>query len=71
MAIDHMTLAAQALGLGTCWIGSFNPSKVRKVCNIPDNIGIVQLLTLGYSAEKPAARSRKKLETIICFDKWL
>lgn len=70
IAIDHMTIAAQALGLGTCWIGSFNPAKVRKVCNIPKSVGIVELLTLGYAAEKPVARSRKKLKNIISFDKW-
>ncbi len=70
IAIDHMTIAAKALGLGTCWIGAFDPEKVRKICNIPESIGIVELLTLGYAAETPDRRKRKNLEEIIFFDKW-
>jgi nitroreductase len=70
IALDHMTLAAQALGLGTCWIGKFDPVKVRKICNIPESVGIVELLTLGYADETPDKRKRKKTREIIFFDKW-
>lgn len=67
IAIDHITLAAVALGLGTCWIGSFYPDKVRKILNIPESIKVVELLTLGYPADTPRAKTRKSLEEI-CFD---
>ena len=30
LAMDHMTLAAAELGLGTCWIGAFDPAAVRE-----------------------------------------
>jgi nitroreductase len=70
IALDHMTLAAQALGLGTCWIGAFDPVKVRKICNIPESVGIVELLTLGYAAETPDRRKRKETSEVIFFDKW-
>jgi len=71
IALDHMTLAAQALGLGTCWIGAFDPVKVRKICNIPESVGIVELLTLGYAAETPGRRQRKNSNEIIFYDKWI
>ena len=29
IALDHISLAAVELGLGTCWIGAFNEEKVK------------------------------------------
>jgi nitroreductase len=70
IAMDHMTLQAVEEGLGTCWIGSFKEDEVKNLLDIPENIRIVQLLTLGYPGTVPPARARKKLEEIVCFDKW-
>jgi len=71
IAIDHMTLAAAALGLGTCWIGSFYPDMVRSICSIPVTVEIVELLTLGYPAEKPRPFSRLPLNSIVSYDSWM
>ena len=70
IAIDHMTLAAADLGLGTCWIGSFYEEAVREILDIPDKVRVVELLTLGYAAEKPASRTRKNLNEIVSYDSW-
>jgi len=70
IAIDHMTLAATALGLGTCWIGSFYPDQVRKILDIPADIVIVELLTLGHPDEAPAAKPREDLNKIVFYEKW-
>ncbi len=70
IAIDHMTLAAVALGLGTCWIGSFYPEKVRKILNIPESIKVVELLTLGYPADSPQSKNRKPLKEIVFYEEW-
>ncbi len=70
IAGDHMTLAAAALGLGTCWIGDFYEDQVREILNIPDSVRVVELLTLGYPEEKPSARPRKDLNEIIYYEKW-
>jgi nitroreductase len=72
IAVDHLTLAARAEGLGTCWIASFSNEAVKKVLSIPDEIQVVTLTPLGYPAG-PAFRepgSRKRLEEIICYDKY-
>jgi nitroreductase len=68
IAIDHMTLVATELGLGTCWIGAFSEGKVRKVLNIPKECKVVVLLPVGYPDDKPSPKSRKELEEIISED---
>jgi nitroreductase len=70
IAMDHMTLQAVEEGLGTCWIGSFKEDEVKKILNIPENIRIVELLPLGYPKTIPPARTRKKLEEIVCYNNW-
>jgi len=69
-ALDHMSLAATAEGLGSCWIGAFQEDKVKQILDIPEKIRVVAMLILGYPAESPAARPRKKLEEIVVHDKW-
>ena len=70
IAIDHMTLAATALGLGTCWIGKFDPDKVRLILGIPKDIEIVEILTLGYPTDKIKTKDRLPLSEIVKYDKW-
>ena len=35
IAMDHLVLAATALGLGTCWIAAFDPDAAREVFGAP------------------------------------
>jgi len=48
IAGEHLVLQAQELGLGTCWIGWFNPRKVRKFLKIPRTHKIISLISMGY-----------------------
>lgn len=50
IALDHLTLAAVAEGLGTCWIGAFDEAGVKKLLGIPASAKIVALTPLGYPA---------------------
>ncbi len=71
IAIDHITLAAVAEGLGTCWIGAFDVDKTRKILGIPPEIRVVELLTLGYPLDPlPKKKSRLPVETIVHYEKW-
>ncbi len=70
IAIDHMTLKAVEEGLGTCWIGAFYENEVKKILGIPDDIRVVQLLTLGYPEEVPPPRPRLSLGEIVHYEKW-
>ncbi len=70
IAMEHISLAATAEGLATCWIGSFFPEKVKKVLDIPKEIEIVELMPIGYSADKETQRPRENIEKIVCYEKW-
>jgi len=71
IAIDHITLRAVELGLGTCWIGAFYEDEVRKLLGIPDHIKAVELLTLGYPKEGTLRKKdRLPIERIVFYEKW-
>jgi len=70
IALEHISLQATELGLGTCWIGSFKEEKVREVAGIPDDIQIIELMGLGYPADKRKEPKRQAIEDILCYDKW-
>ena len=70
IALDHMTLAAASLGLGTCWIGAFYEEQARAILGVPEGVRIVALLPLGYPAEEPFARPRKPLDEIVSWERW-
>jgi nitroreductase len=65
IALDHLTLAAAAEGLGTCWIGAFEEERVKKLINAPKGCRVVALVPLGYPARPnllgPGAEDRRKL----------
>ena len=46
----HMMLQAADLGLGTTWVGCFDPAKVIAGFGLPANIVPVAILPLGYPA---------------------
>ncbi|UCE59190.1 MAG: nitroreductase family protein [Phycisphaerales bacterium] len=70
IAIDHMTLQAVAEGLGTCWIGAFYEEPAKKILGIPDDIRIVELLTVGYPADTARQRKRLSTEEIVHWETW-
>lgn len=71
IALDHLTLRAVELGLGTCWIGKFNADEVKKILGIPDEIKVVQLMPLGYPVEPDAIqKKRRAFAEIVKLDHW-
>lgn len=73
IALDHLTLAAAALELGTCWVGAFDESRFKRLFNVPADVKIVALTPLGYPKDKASFRpfaesARKALDEIICYD---
>jgi len=70
IALDHMSLQAAALGLGTCWIGAFYQDKVKDILGIPEDIRVVALMPLGFPKELGSKTGRKSLSEIICYDKY-
>ena len=60
----HMMLAAQDLGLGTCWVMYFNAEKAIEQFALPENIIPVAMLPVGYPAEgsTPSGMHDSRLE---------
>ena len=70
IAFEHLCLAAQALGLGSCWMGWYNEAQVKDALKIPAGIRIIGISPLGYPDQEPKARPRKDLSEIAFFDTW-
>lgn len=71
IALDHLSLAAVELGLGTCWIGMFDEAKVKNALNIPEKARVVALMVLGYPADPaPEEKKRLPLDKIVRFNHW-
>ena len=61
IAFDHLTLAARAEGLGTCWIGSFDNDGIKRLLNVPEDFQVVALTPLGYPQGDPFVETTDRL----------
>ena len=65
IAMDHLTLAATAEGLGSCWLCGFDPAHIRRVLALPPEQEPVAATPLGYAVGDPRPRVRKALNDIL------
>jgi nitroreductase len=65
IAIDHITLRAVDLGLGTCWVMMFDQDKLRQAFEIDERYHLLALLPVGYPAQDPAQRPRLAVEELL------
>jgi nitroreductase len=70
IAMDHLTLAAASLGLGTCWIASFDVKVVRQILLLPEDVDPIVLIPLGYPADTSGLKTRKPLSDLVAYDTW-
>ena len=70
IATAQICLAAEEEGLGTCILGWFNESKMKKLLNIPDNRRVVLDILLGYSAQPLRNKKRKSIEEVISYNEY-
>ena len=70
IALDHMSLVATSLGLGTCWIGAFSEDKVKEILRIPQGVTVVCLMPLGVPATEGTMRGRKSKEELFPAERW-
>lgn len=72
IAVDHLTLAARAEGLGTCWIGSFSNAALKEYFRLPEDVDVVALTPLGYPQGDPFTdpEGRIPLEEFVRWDRW-
>jgi len=64
-AIQNILLTAYSLGLGACWIGTFNEDEAREAVNAPEGIRPVAIIPVGCANEVPSQRDRRPLSRIM------
>jgi len=70
IAMDHMILAAEAEGVGTCWIAAFDNTILRKSLQLTENEIVYSITPLGYQNkgfQKKSTKIRKSLEEVVEF----
>ena len=70
IVMDHLILAAANEGLGTCWIGAFEPDAARRVLNLPAGVEPIAFTPLGYPADQLGQKKRKNLDERVCYETW-
>jgi nitroreductase len=70
IAMDHLILAAANEGLGTCWVGAFDPDAARRVLGLPGEVEAIAFTPLGYAADEPGAKKRKPLDELVRYERW-
>ncbi len=66
IAMDHLSLAATEMGLGTCWVGWFHRKKVGKILEVKNGEEVVILMTVGFPVSEPSSRKpRKEIDELV------
>lgn len=67
IVMDHMILAAQDVGLGTCYIGAFKKQEAHRFLNLEENEEAVLFTPLGYPNAEPRDTPRKELDEFVVY----
>ncbi|HPM42163.1 MAG TPA: nitroreductase family protein, partial [bacterium] len=70
IAADHLVLAAEDEGLGSCWIALFEQEDIKPVLAVPENCYVVALVTIGFAAETPKHKPRLPLRETVFRDRY-
>jgi len=62
IACSYTQLITTSLGLGSCWVGSFNEQEIKKI--LQTELYPVAILPIGYPAETPIRQPRKSIEEL-------
>jgi len=64
-AAENLLLAAVANGLGGCWVGAFDETRVALVLELAAVWRPVAMLALGHPAEAEPQRSRRPIDEVV------
>jgi nitroreductase len=67
IACTFAHLATFELGLGSVWVGAFEENIVKKSLTLPEHLSPIALLPVGYPAESPDPKPRRKIDEIVEF----
>ena len=61
----YLMLAAKNLGLGSCWIGSFDPKKIKDILEADLSMEPIAIVPIGYAKEIPTHPGRKDTDKYV------
>lgn len=65
IAASYAQLTAQALGLGSVWVGAFDEDKVSRIFKLLESQRPVSILPIGYPNEMPSGKVTRGAEQLI------
>ncbi len=65
-ATENLLLAAANLGLGAVWCGlkEHHAVSVRKILSLPDKMGVLCIVPIGYPAESPSGHTKYRRDKV-------
>jgi len=69
-AAQSMSLAAADVGLGVGWTMGFREGEVRKLTEVPSDVPILVILTLGYPESFQPLPARRAVDEVFAFERW-
>lgn len=68
LALQNLTLAAYAIGLGTVHVGFFDAPRVKEILSVPDSVEVVELILLGVPDEQGRPSKRRAIAEFVFYD---
>lgn len=65
-----ITLSANGLGLGSCWVSAFDEDQVKTILELPENLRPIAIIPIGYPAKKPEMPRRTPFENLTYVDSY-
>jgi nitroreductase len=65
IALHNIVVAAESLGLGTCYMGTVLSVNIQRALGTPEYVFPAGMVWLGYPDESPELRSRLPLEAVV------
>lgn len=77
---EQLVLELTDMGIGTCWLGTYNDKKIGEILNLNENRKITNVISLGYSFKQKnfyndmfrnlVGRKRKKETEVAYYRQW-
>src|ERR671939_1630725 len=63
-------LSAVNEGIGACFVGAFEDSKMSEILELPKDARPIAIICIGYPAEEPEKLERIDIETLVHYEKY-
>jgi nitroreductase len=72
LAAQNCALAAEAHGLGICYLGTtiYNADQIIDILDIPESVVPVTTVVVGYPADSPGLTDRLPVEAVVHYEKY-